>query len=99
MQVNITYHDDTALTVEEVVAAAHNNYGKNVKVEVTPSSPAPHDLIYFALQQILSARQFALLYDSKFSYQSDIKHLRSETLLKMEEILDSVIIDNESKVA
>lgn len=99
MQVTIKYHDDSALTVEEVVKLAHNNYGKGAKVEVQSDSPAPHDLIYFALQQIVTYRQLQLLFDNKYSYQQDIKVLRAEVLLKLQEILDSVIIDNESRVS
>lgn len=99
MQVTIKYNDDAAITVEEVVAAAHNRYGPMAKIEVQADSPAPHDLIYFALQQMLTHKQLALWYDDKFKYHSDIKHLRSETLVKLGEILDSVIIDNESRVA
>lgn len=99
MQVFIEYHDDSALTVEEVVKQATNNYGKNARVEVRADSPAPHDLIYFALQQMITYKQLSLLYDNKYSYNKDIKDLRAETLIKLEEILDSVIIDNESRVA
>lgn len=99
MQVTLKYYDDHALTVEEVVKLAQQNYGKNVKVEVQSDSSAPHDLIYFALQQIVTYRQLSLLYDNKYSYQSDIKLLRAEVLTKLEEILDSVIIDNESRVS
>jgi hypothetical protein len=99
MQVTIKYHDDKAFTAEEIVALAHTNYGKHVKVEIQADSLAPHDLIYHALQQMITHRQLSILFDNKFSYQKDIKPLRSEILIKVEEILDSVIIDNESKVA
>lgn len=99
MKVEISYHDETSFTPEEVVKLAQHNYGKQVCVEITSDSPAPHDLIYFALQQIITGRQLALIYDSKFTYHNDIKTLRAETLFKLQEILDSVIIDNESKVA
>ncbi len=99
MKVDISYYDDTSFTVEEIVKQAETNYGKNVKVVVQSDSPAPHDLIYFAIQSIITHRQLSLLYDNKYSYQKDIKELRADTLMKLEEILDSVIIDNESKVA
>ena len=99
MRVEITYYDETSFTAEEVVKLAQHNYGKNVRVELHADSPAPHDQIYFALQQIITARQLVLLYDNKYTYQSDIKELRAETLTKLQDILDSVIIDNESKVA
>lgn len=99
MKVQIQYHDETSFTVEEVVKLAQHNYGKNIKVDIQPDSLAPHDQIYFAIQQIITHRQLSLLYDNKYSYQEDIKLLRAEVLYKLEEIVDSVIIDNESKVA
>jgi hypothetical protein len=99
MKVQIQYHDDTSFTVEEIVKQAQHNYGKQVRVEVSADSLAPHDLIAFAIQQIVTYRQLSLLYDNKDTYQSDIKILRAETLRKLQEILDMVIIDNESKVA
>ncbi len=99
MEVIIKYHDSTSFTPEEVVRQAQNNYGKDTYVEVRSDSPAPHDLVYFAIQQIITYRQLALLYDSKFSYKDDLKALRSEVLQDITEILDSVIVDNESKVA
>jgi len=98
MKVLISYHDDASFTAEEVVKLAQHNYGKSVRVEVQSDSPAPHDLIYFALQQIITHRQLSLLYDNKYTYQTDIKLLRAETLIKLQEILDDVIISNESKV-
>ncbi len=99
MKINITYHDDSALTVEEVVKQAEHNYGRNAIVEVTAHSSAPHDQIYFAIQQIITARQLALIYDNKYTYQKDIANLRSDVLAKLIDILDSVIIDNEARVA
>jgi hypothetical protein len=98
MKITITYHDTEALTVEEVVRQAVHNYGKNSKIEIMPESTKPHDLIYFGLQQIITHQQLSLLFDDKFSYQSSVQKLRNETLFKIQEILDQVIIDNESKV-
>lgn len=98
MKINITYHDDKSFTAEEVVKLAHHNYGKSAKVEVLADSSAPHDQIAFAIQQIITPKQLSLLFDNKYTYQKDIKMLRAEVLLKLEEILDMVIIDNEAKV-
>lgn len=98
MKVTITYHDTESFTVEEVVKQAEHNYGKSVRVEITPESTQAHDLIYFGLQQIITHQQLGLLFDDKFGYQASIQKLRNETLYKLEEILDQVIIDNESKV-
>jgi hypothetical protein len=40
----------------------------------------------------------SLLYDKDTAYQQDIKKLRESVLYKITEIIDQVIIDNESKV-
>lgn len=98
MKITITYHDTDALTSEEVVRQAVHNYGKQAKIEIMPESAKPHDLIYFALQQIITHQQLGLLFDDKLGYQSSIQKLRNETLYKVEEILSQVIIDNEARV-
>ena len=99
MKINITYYDNEAFTAEEVVKMAQHNYGKSVQVEVTPESAKPHDMIYFALQSIITHQQLSLLFDDKLGYQSSIQKLRNETLYKLQEILSQVIIDNESRVS
>jgi hypothetical protein len=98
MRVALTYYDEASLTSEEVVSQARRNYGNNVEVAITPMSLAPHDYLYFALQQMVAHRQLALIYDDKELYQVKLGALRSEVLYKVADILDSVIIDNESKV-
>jgi len=99
MKVTITYHDNESFTVEEVVRQATHNYGKSVTVGVMPESTNPYDLIYFGLQQLLTHEQLSLIYDKGGTYQQDIKKLRASVLYKVEEIIDQVIIDTESKVA
>lgn len=98
MKVNITYHDLDSLTVEEIVSQATKNYGKNVKVEVTPESWIAYDAIYFGLQQLITHRQLSLLYERGSNYQQDIKNLRTDVIYKVYDIIDQVIIDNEAKV-
>ena len=98
MKVTLSYHDTESFTVEEVVSQAIHNYGRQVKVEITPESTKAHDLIYFGLQQMVTHQQLSILYDKGNTYQADLKKLRSEVLYKLEEILNQVIIDNESKV-
>ena len=99
MQVTVRYNDSESFTVEEVVKQAQHNYGKSTIVQCFPDSANAHDLIYFGLQQIITHEQLSLLYNDKFGYQTSIQKLRNETLYKIQEILDQVIIDNESKVA
>ena len=78
---------------------AVHNYGKAVEVSIMPDSTKPHDLIYFAFQQIITHDQLSLLYDDKLGYQNKLQALRNDVLFKAQELLDQVIIDNESKVA
>ena len=98
MKVTITYHDNQSFTMEEVVKLAMDNYGKTAQVEVMPESTMAYDHIYFGLQQLITHEQLSLLFERDASYQQDIKKLRQEVLYKVTEIIDQVIIDNESKV-
>jgi len=98
MKVTITYHDNDSFTVEEVVKQATYNYGKTVQVEIMPESIMAYDHIYFGLQQLITHEQLSLLFDKDTAYQKDIKKLRESVLYKVTEIIDQVIIDNESKV-
>ena len=97
MRVRISYQDTQSFNMEEVITQAKREYGKGVSVEVYPDSNLPHDMLYFAIQQMITQEQLSLLFDNKSFYESEIKKLRSEILYKVEEILDSVIIDNEGK--
>jgi hypothetical protein len=98
MKVTITYHDNESFTVEEVVKQAVHNYGKAVQVDITPESTMAYDHIYFGLQQLITHEQLSMLFDKGSAYQQDIKKLREQVLYKVTEIIDQVIIDNESKV-
>jgi hypothetical protein len=99
MQVTIKYFDNESLTVEEVVQQAVHNYGKNVKVDVMPESTIAYDLIYFGLQQLITHEQLSLLFSKNEAYQFELQKLRSDVTFKVQEIIDQVIIDNESKVS
>ena len=98
MQITIKYQDDTSLTKEEILRQSYHNYGKSAEVSIMPDSTKAHDLIYFGLQNIITHDQLSMFYDDKVGYQKNIQKLRNDTLYKIQEILDQVIIDNESKV-
>lgn len=99
MRVTVRYHDNESLLLEEIVKHAKTNYGAGASVTVAPESDTPLDHIYFAIQRYITGKHLTLLYDSGPTYQKDLETLRSETLYKLGEILDEVIIDNESKIA
>jgi hypothetical protein len=98
MKVTITYHDNESFTIEEVVKQAVHNYGRTAQVEVMPESTLAYDHIYFGLQQLITHEQLSILFEENNKYQQDIRKLREEVLYKVTEIIDQVIIDNESKV-
>ena len=98
MKVTITYHDSESFTVEEVVKQAVHNYGRLAQVDVMPDSTMAYDHIYFGLQQLVTHEQLSMLFDKDSSYQQDIKRLRNQIIYKVTEIIDQVIVDNESKV-
>jgi hypothetical protein len=98
MKVNITYYDCESLTIEEVVARAVQNYGSGAKVETGPDSSIAYDHIYHGFMQLITHRQISALYDKSSDYATELKRLRQEVLVKVEEILDQVIIENEAKV-
>lgn len=99
MRVQITYVDQDSFTVEEVVKQAVKNYGKQIQVEVMPESTIAYDHIYFGIQQLVTHEQLSLLFDKGGDYHNSLQKLRSQVLYKITEILDQVIVDNESKVS
>jgi hypothetical protein len=98
MKVTITYHDTESFTVEEVVKQAVHNYGKQAHIEVMPDSTIAYDHIYFGLQQLITHEQLSLLYDKSGNYHQELEKLRAQIVFKTTEIIDQVIVDNESKV-
>lgn len=98
MKVTATYFDDEALTMEEAVKLTKLKLGDSARVEVTADSLAPHDLILFALQQMITRQQADILYNNNINYNSSIRVLRSETIEKVVELLDTVIIENEARL-
>lgn len=98
MLVNISYFDSSVLSKAEIERQAKHMFGEHAKTSVMPESDDPLDVLYFAVQQIITSDQLSLLYDSD-AYNKDIKELRLKTLMKLEEVLDQVIIDNESRVS
>jgi nicotinamide mononucleotide (NMN) deamidase PncC len=99
MRVTVNYHDNESLLVEEIIKHAKTNYGATASVIVSPESDTPLGHLYFAIQRYITGKHLTLMYDSGPTYQKDLEQLRSETLFKLGEILDEVIIDNESKIA
>lgn len=99
MKVTVNYHDNDSILIEEVIKQAKTNYGATASVTVTSESDSPLDIIYFGIQRYITGKHITLIYDSGPTYQKDLENLRAETLFKLGEILDEVIMDNENKIA
>ncbi len=98
MKVTVNYHDNSSFLIEEVIKHAKDNYGATASVTVTSESDAPLDVIYFGIQRYITGKHLSLLYESGPTYQKDLKQLREETLYKLGEILDEVLMDNEHRI-
>jgi len=98
MKVVVKYADIDSLTSEEVVKRNMHLYGPGTEVKVYPSSNDPWELIYFGIQQLITQEQLELLYDSGALYETKVNELRKSMLVKLDEELNQVIMDNEKKV-
>ena len=98
MQVTVKYYDTDSFLIEEVIRQAKNNYGAQAQVSVFPDSDTPIDYLYFAIRRLITGEQLTLLYDSGALYQKDLERLRAETMRKVGEVLDDVIMETEAKL-
>jgi len=99
MKVTITYYDHASLTKEEVIRNAKELYGEYTEVTVAPETNEPIDMIYFAIQQLLTYEQLSLLFDNEHVYETKIAELKSRMLGTIAKELDSVIKDNKVRVS
>lgn len=98
-RVTITYIDTEALTVEEIVKRATDNYGNFAKIDIAPESNMAYDHIYFGLQQLITYKQLEAFFDKSQDYHTELNKLREKIIEDVTEIVDQVIVDNESKVS
>jgi len=98
MKVKLEYHDRDSFTIEEIVSAAKRNYGTNVHVEVLPESNKPKDFLYTAIQGMITHEQLSLFFNDKNTYTSELQKLRKQVIATVVEVMDTVIIDNETKL-
>lgn len=98
MKVIVQYHDNDSFLIEEVIKQAKTNYGATASVRVTPESDSPLDYIHFGIERYITGKHLTLLYDSGSTYHQDLEKLRNETLYKLGEILDEVLMHNEARI-
>jgi len=97
MKVVIKYYDDDALAPEEVIARAKRQYGEFSKVEVYPDSSDFYNLTYFAIQKHITSKQVDAYFHDGALYDAKARDLKREVICQIEEIINQVIKDNESR--
>jgi hypothetical protein len=98
MQVQINYIDREAFTTEEIVANARRIHGETTTVTILPESNRNKDFLYFALQNMITHQQLSLFFDNRDTYSIELQKLRADIMYLVQEVMDNVIIDNESKL-
>ena len=97
MKLIVKLHDVDSFTAVEAVRRAKDVLGEYVDVKAYPSTNDPWDIVYFAIQQIITSEQLNCLFDDGALYPKKMVELKSRILGKLEAELDEVIQDNEHK--
>lgn len=99
MRVKIEFEDNTAFTAKEIEQSYQLAYGKNSKVEVLPHNDSPEASIYFGIQNLITLDQLDYYYEYyPHLYPTKLKELKIDTLAKISQIFDQVVLDNENRV-
>jgi hypothetical protein len=100
MKVIVKFYEESALTIEEVYARVKEGLGVTPSsIEIYPDSNDPLDYIYFGIQQLITNDQLDCLFDAGPLYPKKLSALRASATQQLENELDRVISDNESKVS
>ena len=86
-----------SFTATEAIRRAKDLLGNYTDIRAYPSTNDPWDIVYFALQQIVTGEQLNMLFDDGALYPVKLKEFRSEILGRLAAELDEVIQDNEQK--
>ena len=87
-----------SLTPDEVVRQAHEAFGNHINVECRPDSTQPYDYLSFGFSQLLTHEQLSIYFNKSADYNTEVAALRAKVIAKAIEIIDQVIVENESKV-
>lgn len=99
MQVTLKFEDRQSLTAKEITQNLKHLYGVSTDIEVTPTGTSPESYIYFGLQELLTEEQVHSFFeDGHHLYQSRLTETRRNILNKVENILNTLIVDNETKL-
>ena len=98
MKVRIEYIDENSLAPEEIKSNFRNLLGQGTRVTVGPDSDDSFSLIYFAIQELITARQVSSFHDDGPLYSVKLDAIRTEVEALCKEALEEVIADNENKL-
>ena len=97
MKLIAKFHDVDSFTATEAIRRAKDLLGDYTDIRAYPSTNDPWDIVYYALQQIVTGKQLNMLFDEGALYPIKLKEFRSEILGRLMDELDEVIQDNEHK--
>ncbi len=98
MRLTVEYKDHESLTIEEAIAHAKGVH-KGAKVSVLPDGNDVDSIIYFGIQQLVTAEQISSFFDDGPVHPVKLELLRKRSLVYLEDVLNRVLVDNEVKLA
>ena len=97
-KITVTYIDDSGAPEVELRDNLRKLFGDTTHIELSPTSTNAETCIAFGLSKLLTEFQMCEYFDEPEPvYQKRIRDKRKELLGLVTAILDTLIIDNESK--
>jgi len=98
IKVELDYIDDSGTPESEIRANLAKLFGDTTKVSISPTSMNPEACISFGISKLITDFQLQEWFDEpERVYQRRILTKRKQILELLTSILDTIIIDNESK--
>ena len=97
-QVKITYRDISGLSSKELKNDMTGIFGESCQVVVSPDNNTPESYLRFALQELVTQEQAECYFDtSPREYAVHIQDMRHKISVKIADMFDKIILENESK--
>lgn len=99
MKITVEFEDNTSFTAEEAIASNKHAFGNNTVVKTGPRNSTPEAHIYYAVQNLITQDQIEAYFELyPHLYPQKLEEIKSNLLVTISDIIDSVIEDNEKKV-
>lgn len=98
MKVNIEYIDSSGVSDKEIITQMKHIFGESAFISITPDNNLPKSCIKYAIQKLITDSQVVSFFDDPaLVYSSKLSEIKKDVLSICEDILDSVIRENENK--